>query len=55
MALLSRRLATVADDAPCSATLDDLAWTGADRERVDRLFPKLGFEGIRERITRWQT
>ena len=52
-ALLSRRLATVADDAPCSATLDDLAWTGADHERVDRLFPELGFERIRERITRW--
>ena len=54
IALLSRRLATVADDAPFTATLDDLALAGADRARVDRLFARLGFERIRERITRWR-
>ena len=53
MALLSRRLATVADDAPFTATLDDFALAGADRARVDRLFARLGFERTRERITRW--
>ena len=53
IALLSRRLTTVADDAPFSADLDDLVLAGADPVKVDPLFARLGFERIRERITRW--
>ena len=49
-ALLSKVLATVAVDAPVKAGLDDLAWKGAHTERVDELFGRLGFKGIRDRI-----
>lgn len=49
-ALLSKVLATVAADAPVQADLDDLAYTGADPERVDELFTRLGFKGIRDRV-----
>ncbi|HEY3492875.1 MAG TPA: 5'-3' exonuclease H3TH domain-containing protein [Solirubrobacterales bacterium] len=49
-ALLSKILATVAVDAPVKAGLDDLTWRGADTERVDELFSRLGFKGIRERV-----
>ena len=49
-ALLSKVLATVALDAPVKAGLGDLAWTGADTARVDEIFGRLGFKGIRERI-----
>lgn len=49
-ALLSKVLATVAADAPVKADLDDLAYRGADPERVDDLFTKLGFKGIRDRV-----
>lgn len=49
-ALLSKVLATVAADAPVEADLDDLAYRGADPERVDELFTRLGFKGIRDRI-----
>jgi 5'-3' exonuclease len=53
IALLSRRLATVADDAPADAGLDDLAYAGADRAAVEPLFERLGFGRIRDRISRW--
>lgn len=49
-ALLSKILATVAADAPVQADLDDLAYEGADPERVDELFTRLGFKGIRDRV-----
>ena len=49
-ALLSKVLATAAADAPVKARLDDLAYHGADAERVDELFNRLGFKGIRERV-----
>ena len=52
-AFLSQRLATVARDAPAQADLDELAYRGADRERVEELFARLGFGAIRERIPRW--
>jgi 5'-3' exonuclease len=56
IALLSRRLATVADDAPLpggSGGLAELAFAGADPAEIDPLFARLGFERIRERIHRW--
>jgi len=49
-ALLSKVLATVATDAPVKANLDDLAYEGADPGRVDELFTRLGFKGIRDRV-----
>ncbi|HVG08358.1 MAG TPA: 5'-3' exonuclease H3TH domain-containing protein [Thermoanaerobaculia bacterium] len=49
-ALLSKVLATVAADAPVKADLDDLAYEGADAARVDELFTRLGFKGIRDRV-----
>jgi len=52
-AFLSRRLATLADNAPAAADLEQLAFAGADRKAVERLFARLGFEGLIERISRW--
>jgi 5'-3' exonuclease len=49
-AFLSKRLATVARDAPAAAEIGDLAYRGADPERLDPLFERLGFGSIRERI-----
>lgn len=53
-ALLSQRLATIARDAPVHAELEDLRFVGADRQRVDDVFARLGFNSIRERIHRWR-
>jgi 5'-3' exonuclease len=52
-AFLSRRLATLAADAPAVAELDRLALDGADRSAVERLFARLGFRGLIERIGHW--
>lgn len=49
-ALLSKVLATVAADAPVTAAVGDLAYRGADPERADELFTRLGFKGIRDRV-----
>ncbi len=53
-ALLSRRLATVATDAPAFADLSELRFDGADPGLVDPLFEELAFGGIRDRISRWR-
>jgi DNA polymerase-1 len=53
-AFLSRRLATVAYDAPVDAELADLEWDGADAERLDALFEKVGFDTLRTRVTKWK-
>lgn len=53
-AFLSRRLATVASEAPAKATLEELAWKGADPAQIDPLFERLGFQKIRDRIPKWQ-
>ena len=52
-AFLSRRLAVLADDAPTAAKLEGLALAGAERQAVERLFARLGFEGLIDRIDRW--
>ena len=52
-ALLSRRLATIAHDAPATADLDALRLDGADPARLDPLLEILGFGRIRDRIQRW--
>ena len=54
MALLSKRLATVALDAPFELDLDELEHRGADPETVDPLFERLGFGRIRDRIPKWR-
>ncbi len=53
-AFLSKRLATLASEAPAAAELDDLAYRGAEPDLVDPLFERLGFERIRDRIPRWR-
>jgi 5'-3' exonuclease len=50
IAFLSQRLATVATDAPVSASLSDLAWNGADAAATAALFDRLGFRSLRERL-----
>jgi 5'-3' exonuclease len=57
IAFLSKRLATVARDAPIDpgrSSLADLAYRGADRGAVAELCDRLGFKTLRERITRWR-
>ncbi len=54
LAVLSKRLATVATHAPATAELARLALVGADPEKVDPLFDRLGFGRLRERIPRWR-
>ncbi len=49
-AFLSRRLATIARDAPLSLALGDLAWRGARRDQVEPLFARLGFEKLADRV-----
>ncbi len=49
-AFLSKRLATIAVDAPLDRDLRRLEWHGADHARLDPLLDRLGFKGIRERI-----
>lgn len=52
LAFLSKRLATVAADAPIPAKigLDDLAYRGADRSVAEPLFDRLGFKRMKERL-----
>ena len=53
MAFLSRRLATVAVDAPATADLEELEWRGADRSILEPLVEELGFERLLDRVPRW--
>jgi len=51
LAGLSKRLATVATDAPIAEfAFEDLRYRGADAARVDELFARLGFNTLRERV-----
>jgi 5'-3' exonuclease len=51
MAGLSKRLATVSTEAEIEVTLDDLRFRGPDDDRIGKLFTRLGFNTLRERIT----
>jgi DNA polymerase I len=54
-ALATKSLATVLRAVPGVAPrLADLAYHGADRDRVDALFARLGWNRIRERIPLWR-
>ncbi len=54
MAFLSKQLATIAVDAPIRVNMRDLQYSGADKKKVEKLFDRLGFEKIRERIPKWK-
>ena len=54
-ALRTKELATVLRKVPgVSPGLRDLAYRGADRERVEALFDRLGWNRIRDRVSRWK-
>lgn len=53
-ALLSKRLATIALDAPVTCELDALAYHGADEAELTRLCDELGFQRLKRRIPRWK-
>jgi 5'-3' exonuclease len=54
-ALLSKRLATIALDAPVRYQPDALRYHGALAAAVERLFTELGFERLLRRIPHWQS
>ncbi|HUF17823.1 MAG TPA: hypothetical protein VMS12_07255, partial [Thermoanaerobaculia bacterium] len=47
LAGLSKRLATVAHDAPLRVTLDELEYGGPDETCAAAMFEKLGFKTLR--------
>jgi len=55
-ALKTKELATVLRKVPgVTPGLTDLAYRGADRERTEELFERLGWNRIRDRIPKWQS
>ncbi len=55
-ALKTKDLATVLRRVPgVTPGLRDLAYRGADPERVEELFERLGWNRIRDRISKWQS
>jgi 5'-3' exonuclease len=52
MARLSKRLATVAIDAPITTSVDALIYRGPDDAAIAKLFDRLGFDTLRARVTR---
>ena len=55
-ALRTKDLATVLRQVPgVKPGLSDLAYRGADRERTEELFERLGWNRIRDRIPKWQS
>jgi len=55
-ALKTKDLATVLRQVPgVKPGLSDLAYRGADRERVEELFERLGWNRIYDRIPKWQS
>jgi DNA polymerase-1 len=54
-ALATKSLATVLREVPgFSPRLDDLAYHGADRGQTEKLFDRLGWSRIRDRVPRWR-
>jgi hypothetical protein len=53
-AFLSKRLATIALDAPVVCDLGALHYRGAVAAEVTPLFETLGFRRLAQRIPRWQ-
>jgi DNA polymerase-1 len=52
LAGLSKRLATVARDAPVATSLEALRYRGPDEERIPPLFARLGFKSLGLRVGR---
>jgi 5'-3' exonuclease len=52
-AFLSKRLATLAPEAPARATLDELRYGGADPDRLPSLLERLGLAGLRDGVPCW--
>lgn len=52
---LYKTLATLRCDVPLTETLDDLAWRGAHRGKVDALMSVLGDADLARRIPRWSS
>jgi DNA polymerase I len=50
MAFLSKRLATIAVDAPVQCDLDTLRYRGAEATQVTQLFAELGFRRLAQRL-----
>jgi 5'-3' exonuclease len=53
-AFLSKRLATIALDAPVPYDLDALYYRGAQAAEVAALFAALGFQRLAQRVPRWR-
>ncbi|EGL82123.1 DNA polymerase I [Caldalkalibacillus thermarum TA2.A1] len=49
-ALLSKELATIEKEAPVTVTLDDIAYSGFDKQQVIPLFKELQFQSLLERL-----
>ena len=55
-ALKTKELATVVRNVPgMTPGLTELAYRGANRERTEELFERLGWNRIRDRIPKWQS
>jgi len=54
-AFLSKRLATIALDAPVACAPAALHYQGAEAAAVTPLFAELGFQRLAQRIARWQS
>ena len=54
-AFLSKRLATIALDAPVACALDVLHYQGAQATAVTPLFAELGFQRLSQRIACWRS
>lgn len=51
---LYKELATLRDDVPLAESLDDLAWRGADRERLGELCARIGDERLMDSVPKWR-
>ncbi|MCL5017161.1 MAG: DNA polymerase I, partial [Patescibacteria group bacterium] len=50
MAFLSKRLATIKRDAPLEISLEDIKFSGFDKETLKKYFGELGFKSLTERV-----
>ena len=55
MAFLSKRLATIAMDAPVQCELAAFAYQGADSAQIHTIFAELGFRRLGQRVPRWRS
>lgn len=53
-ALLSKRLATIACDAPCHVDVEDARWEGPDLEKAREYFVNMEFQSLLRRLDRFE-